>query len=413
MKNFTLLMASLFAIPLLLCAQLPSGSIAKYQLDNTAGDIGASGYNGTLTSTTATTNRFSTASSATAFVAGSSTGLLPVGLVTAMSNDFTIGYWFKTGMTANSSPSWYGGNAMVDAEMCGGTSDWGTALINGGKICFGIGNPDITIISPASYNDNAWHFVTATRNKTAGTIILYVDGLQVATSSGTSTVALIAPTAIGLGRNPCASGAMFTGSLDDIIAYNRVLSGAEVTNLYNFYNGVVLPVQWISWNGIVSGGHINLQWQTAGSTGNQHYEIERSATGIDFSVIGTVAAGNGSYAFTDAEPLQGNNFYRIRKVDDNGTVVYSSTIKFSFRNTKAGIYLQKNPVAESLVLVNSKQAMIEELQITDASGRMIMDVKLHSSNALISTAVQQIKTGYYFLNIILEGERTVVPFMKQ
>ncbi len=412
MKNFYLLVI-LFTTPLFLCAQLPSGSIAKYPLDNAAGDISGNGYNGTLSSTTASTNRFSTSGAATAFVSGIATGQLPLTLVTVLSGNFSFGYWFKTGMTANSSASWYGGNAMVDAEMCGGTTDWGTALIDGGKVCFGIGNPDITIKSAADYNNNAWHYVTITRNMAAGIIVLYVDGVQVATTAGTNTVALSAPTSIGLGKNPCASGAMYTGSLDDAIAYNRVLSAAEVTNLYNFYNGVVLPVQWANLTGTAASGVIHLQWQAVASTGNHHFEIERAADGNNFAVVGTVAAGTDTYSFTDASPLPGNNFYRIRQVDDNGRYSFSSTIKVTNRDKAADPYLQTNPVATTLVVVNNKQVMIQKLQITDVSGKIISDIAVYSKNRQINAGVQHILPGCYFLHVTGEGISITRPFLKQ
>ena len=413
MKNLTALFVCIFASPFILFAQLPSGSIAKYQLDNSAIDIGGNSYNGTLTSTTATTNRLSLANSATAFTAGTSTGSLPVGLITAMSNDFTLGYWFKTNMTANSSSQWYGGNAMVDAEVCGGTSDWGTALIDGGKMCFGIGNPDLTIKSTLTYNDNTWHFVTATRNKAAGTIILYVDGVQVATTSGTSTVALTAPSFLGLGKNPCASSAMYTGSLDDIIAYNRVLSGSEVTNLYSYSVGTVLAVKWLSWTGAVNGNHIDLQWQTDKSTDNDHFEIEHSTNGTAFSVIGTVADGNGAYAFTDNSPAKGNNFYRIRQVDKDGKYSWSSVIKIIYSNNSFGITLQTNPVADELVLVNSNQLQVQRIQVTDISGRVVLDQMLHNSNALIKMPVQNLRPGFYIARVSIAGSSTTISLVKQ
>src|SRR5258705_994170 len=190
-------------------AQVPSGYVGSYHLNNSAVDNSGNGYNGSLTSTSAGLNRFGASNEATSFTSGSSTGSLPSGLVTALQNDFSICYWFKTSMTANSSSQWYGGQALVDAEVCGGTPDWGTALFDGGKVCMGIGNPDLTLKSTSSYNYGHWQFLTAVRNKAAGSIILYIDGSQVATTSGTTTSALTAPTFLGLGKNPCSSSAMF------------------------------------------------------------------------------------------------------------------------------------------------------------------------------------------------------------
>ncbi|HTL08506.1 MAG TPA: hypothetical protein VL307_09630, partial [Chitinophagaceae bacterium] len=50
-----LFLCSLFAIATPVIAQIPAGSIASYPLNNSANDIGGSGYNGNLSGVTATT----------------------------------------------------------------------------------------------------------------------------------------------------------------------------------------------------------------------------------------------------------------------------------------------------------------------------------------------------------------------
>src|ERR1700742_1986433 len=96
-------------LPFFLFAQLPSGAIALYPLNNSTNDVSGNGYNGTLPATISTANRFATAGTSTGFTAGTSTGTFPGSLVTAMQNDFSIGYWFNTTMTAPSSTQWFGG----------------------------------------------------------------------------------------------------------------------------------------------------------------------------------------------------------------------------------------------------------------------------------------------------------------
>ncbi|HEY4061818.1 MAG TPA: LamG-like jellyroll fold domain-containing protein [Puia sp.] len=413
--------ATFFAlIPLFLFAQLPSGAIALYPLNNDIHDISGNGYDGTLTATSSATNRFASASAATGFTAGTSTGTLPGSLVTAMQNDFTIGYWFKTTMAAPSSTQWYGGAALVDAEVCGGTDDWGTALINGGGVAFGIGNPDITIISPATgYNDGSWHFVTATRAAAAATITLYIDGAQAATISGTATGARTAPTLIGLGRNDCAATGVYTGSLDDAIAYARVLSSTEVSNLYNFYSGVTLPLTWLSFTGQASTGDVLLQWQVGHVSGNDHFEIDHSTDGVVFNQIGSLSNSDNSpvedsqtYQFADPNPVHGQNFYRIKQVDIDGHYSYSSVVEVNVTSAPATIRLEKNPVRDAVTLLNPGQQMINRLQILDPSGRVILDQSPNSNNSQITTDLHGLQRGYYLLRFSSATTISTIAFIK-
>ena len=419
--NITLI-ACLVASPYLSIAQLPAGSVALFSLDNTAADNSGNGNNGTLTSTTGATNRFGSANAATSFTAGSSSGSFPLQLVTTTANDFSVGFWFKTSMTAPSSPSWYGGTALVDAEVCGGTSDWGTALIDGGKVALGIGNPDITIKSTAAtYNDGNWHFVTATRNAAAGVITLYVDGAQVATTNGTATTARTAPTFIGLGNNPCVTTGVYTGSLDDAIAYSRELSPTEATSLYNYYNITPLPLQWISFAGQIDGTRIHLEWQTANSVNNDRFEVQRSTDGKTFAVIGTLpdkggvqnTIGEAAYDYTDNDPVKGNNFYRIRQVDKDGRSSFSSVVTIVLQTFSTAFHLQQNPVVDQLSLVNAGQRFIQRIQIIDVAGRAVIDRAVNSTSQLVQVGAHSLVKGYYVVKIRAKGGDTAIGFVKQ
>jgi hypothetical protein len=401
-------------------AQLPAGFVALYPLNNSAVDVSGNGNNGTLSATTADVNRFGTAGSATAFIATTSTGTLPSGLVTALANDFTVGYWVKTTMIAPTNTQWYSGAALVDAEVCGVTSDWGTALINGGQIAFGIGGPDITITSPLSYNDGSWHFVTATRAEAAGVITLYVDGSQVATTSGTATTARVAPPLIGLGRNPCVAGGVFTGSLDDLIAYNSVLTPTQVSNLFNFYSSIALPIHWGSFTGQVEAGQAYLNWTMENSSNDARFEIERSTAGSAFSNIGDIPAGGGAaptggsftYSFIDTHPAKGDNYYRIEGIDADGTSSWTSVLELTVANPAAGIRLQANPVADELELINNGGITINRLQVLDVAGRVVLDQASNSSNYLVGLNTSRLKAGYYFLRIGQSGSTVTLAFLK-
>ena len=325
-------------------------------------------------------------------------------------------------MTASSSTQWYGGNALVDAEVCGGTTDWGTALIDGGKVCFGIGNPDITIKSTAGgYNDGNWHFVTATRNKTSGTIILYMEGTQVATSSGTTNSSLTAPNSIRLGSNPCAPTCVYTGDVDDIVFYNRVLSSTEVTNLYNHLSAVILPLRWISFTGQLRGNQAKLQWQVEAVENNDHFEIEHSTDGSHFIKKGslrnddgtTTITGKSSYSFLDSGLATGLHFYRIRQVDKDGRYTLSKIIQLKVNFKTAGFYLRSNPVADELLLVNGNHNKVLRLQVADRYGRILLDKRMRSTDAVIRTDVGKLQHGYYLLTISSVNGDITIPWIKQ
>jgi hypothetical protein len=73
-----------------------------------------------------------------------------------------------------------------------------------------------------TYSDGAWHHLLVRRN--GNTFDLYKDGVVKATSSDSSVINNSAPTTIGNSLN---------GSMSDIRIYNKALSNAEISQLYN------------------------------------------------------------------------------------------------------------------------------------------------------------------------------------
>ena len=98
-------------------------------------------------------------------------------------DDFSLSVWFKTTSNAGTLGNWYQGIGLIDGEVGGVTNDFGLSMASG-RLMFGIGNPDTTITSTATYNDNFWHNVIVTRTKSDGALVMYVDGTQVATGTG-------------------------------------------------------------------------------------------------------------------------------------------------------------------------------------------------------------------------------------
>jgi len=141
-------------------------------------------------------------------------------------DDFTIEYWLRTTQTAGTGTQWWQGTGVVDAEVGGSTQDFGTALL-GGKIAFGVGNPDITIISNTSVNDGRWHHVAVTRTRASGLMQLYVDGVLENSTNG-STASLTASSYLTLGSMQTFANGYFNGTLDEVRIYSSVLTQANI-----------------------------------------------------------------------------------------------------------------------------------------------------------------------------------------
>ena len=92
--------------------------------------------------------------------------------------------------------------------------------------------------------------------------------------------------------------------------------------------GAALPVELTRFGAAAEGSGVRLSWATASEKNSAGFEVQRSANGEAYQVMGRVAAQGTStsqhdYEFWDARPLAGLTYYRLRQIDADGSSAYS------------------------------------------------------------------------------------------
>ncbi|MBL7728896.1 MAG: hypothetical protein JNM68_14465, partial [Dinghuibacter sp.] len=122
----------------------------------------------------------------------------------------------------------------------------------------------------------------------------------------------------------------FAGAVDSIIVRSVGNSDFVVIELLcpDFLADVALtPLQAT----LTANGQAQLNWQSLFEYRHSHFDIERSANGIDFEYAGTVVSrgtptGTTGYRFTDPQPVNGTVYYRLKAVGQNGGYFYSEIV---------------------------------------------------------------------------------------
>ena len=176
--------------------------------------------------------------------------------------------------------------------------------------------------------------------------------------------------------------------------------------------GVVLPVELTSFTGERNGKNEHvLTWETAWEENSQHFDLQRSATGVEWSTIATFSANNtahgAQYAHTDASPLLGANLYRLRQVDTDGTATLSHIVTLA--NVTAAEQAFPNPFADELI-IPMDDAGLQELSVYTLDGRNLtstIKISLQGNRAVVRT--ENLPTGTYV--VVLNG-RTQIAVKK-
>lgn len=170
--------------------------------------------------------------------------------------------------------------------------------------------------------------------------------------------------------------------------------------------GIVLPVNWLSFTAQKTNERaIELKWSTATEINNDHYEIQRSADGINFSTITNVVATNKKqYAYTDIHPLSSTSFYRIKQVDKDGKYSYSSIVKISFDDNGITWQLYPNPAKSTTAIYVQKEFTKAQVVLTDLSGKIVYRNQYNNISAgqHIEIPVWNLAKGVYVLKVITD-----------
>lgn len=180
-----------------------------------------------------------------------------------------------------------------------------------------------------------------------------------------------------------------------------------------------LPVELLSFTGKLNGNRVDLDWITATEINCDYFILERAIAGMGTRDIGQVD-GNGnsvierSYAFTDMNPEAGMNYYRLRQVDFNGTLSYSSWVAVEFNPAENYVSIYPNPSngMVNIVLTGYKDQEVN-ISITDISGRRVQELSQSVNNPEFRTSfdLEAEPAGMYFVTVSSPAKKEVLQLV--
>ena len=220
------------------------------------------------------------------------------------------------------------------------------------------------------------------------------------------------------------------GTTGNVIAGNStngtVLSEAQSTLSGTFFTfgyaaQSALPIILVSFTAKKDDDyHADLNWKITENSTPASFEALKSTDGVNFVAIGSVAGQEGKldYTLTDNHLSTGNNYYRLRMVDKDGSITLSNII--AVINGVKGVIissLMPSVVTDRTRLsVSSSLNANMQLIVTDIHGRI-----LQQQVAAISAGSQEIwinaaalPAGLYQVSGFINGEKTkTLRFIKK
>ncbi|PZR29204.1 MAG: hypothetical protein DI535_04095 [Citrobacter freundii] len=186
---------------------------------------------------------------------------------------------------------------------------------------------------------------------------------------------------------------------------------------------VALPVEFTFFKVACDGNAAVLNWQTATEINTDHFEVQRSVNGADWTTIASQrAAGQSSalldYSYTDRTQVSSAHvFYRILSVDTDGQKKYSAVSSTACSSTEIW-QVWPNPVRQQLYIsITAEGAYKTSMRLFDSKGALARSWQRDLSRGFnqITLDMQGLPAGIYHLLLSRYNEREpkIVQIIKQ
>jgi hypothetical protein len=318
----------------------------------------------------------------TLFPVGNSTYYLPVKLNASGSNDFSVCVF--QGATQNGMPDGQAVSSTAKLSMV--DADWIVTKNSGAA------SADMQISWPADLEGS--QFRTFNDNQIG---ITHFDGTAWDSPIGSGNQSMNTAT-----RTAIASFSPFgVGKVD-----------------------VVLPLTFSNSKAYQKNNNVWVEWTALTEVNVDHYEVERSADGRNFTTIGkTNAKGTGTvqvtYSWVDNQPADGALYYRIKSVDKDGKISYSEILRVDFKGAadfNPRFVLYPNPVIGSNLsfLVANAQPGDYQVFLFDRGGRSLYTKMIRHQGGNITELISlpsSLAQGIYSIRVTGKDLNLVRSFL--
>jgi hypothetical protein len=160
-----------------------------------------------------------------------------------------------------------------------------------------------------------------------------------------------------------------------------------------------LPVSLKNFEVNKEGKTAHLVWSTVFENASSHFEVERSEDGKKWTALGSVVTNNKQsgdiiYSFSDKNPLQGENLYRLKMIDLDGTYSFSKIQHTRFDYLDIMVF--PNPASDKIYLSNELLESAESVVVTNYSGKTLFESNAKFKDGIL---INKFPSGIYLIRV--------------
>ncbi len=213
-----------------------------------------------------------------------------------------------------------------------------------------------------------------------------------------------------------AEGVIYIPALQSPTGVPIVILANEVSSTLSFFNvnATVLNIKLTTIAAHNKGSVNKVNWVSASETLGDVYELQRSSNGQNFEQLTTIAAkGVASlYDYVDINPLKGNNYYRLKMVNVDGSIAYSKVLKAIVNEAASWqVKAYPNPTQHQFTLLyNGTPTQNATVTITNSVGATIYTSTLVQPQTIDTS---KWPTGAYTIVVSGTNDVQTIKIIKQ
>lgn len=192
-----------------------------------------------------------------------------------------------------------------------------------------------------------------------------------------------------------------------------------------FPTTILLPIKLGAFTVTKQGNNALLNWVTSSEMNTDHFEIERSYDGVNFTQVGIKqAAGNSAsdINYSHVDPItvsSGIIYYRLKTIDLGGQASFSKIVSLRLNGGLVKNFtVYPNPFSSDLKIeLNAEKDVAVTVRITNAIGQTVVSRSslLQKGNNVIvlSSELSALQAGMYILEIISEDGKMSQKIIKR
>lgn len=168
-------------------------------------------------------------------------------------------------------------------------------------------------------------------------------------------------------------------------------------DVFTYTPSAPLPLKLLSFEANQQGKQIVLNWKTADEINTSGFDVEKSVDGKSFNVISHTNAKGASgnlYSSSDNNPFPGENFYRLKMIDRDGSFTYSNVVNVTYAGISSVIKVYPVPATS---YVNFNVAATGTLYIYNINGLILK--KQFLTTGINRIDVSGLNDGIYYYRL--------------